>query len=458
MEWWAYYKSCRKHYRPLLRLGLPVIIGQVGLILVSFADNVMVSHHSLAELAAASFVNNFLNLAIIFGLGFSYGLTPLVATRKEWQQPDEVAHFLGHSLSLNLIIALFIGGGLLLLEGSLGAFNLSDELRPVALPYYRVQIAGFMVVMLFNTFKQYTEGMGDTQIPMYITLGGNLVNIGLNYLLIYGHCGLPAWGLYGAGIATLISRIVSLVAIVVVSISWSRYRAIWHGLKRLRWSWSAGFAPLLRLGMPVALQMGMEAASFSIAVILVARISTSALAAHQIIATISPLGFMIYYGIGAATAIRSSTLLAQGEIGETRRVASSGVYLCLFVAAVMMPLLILLRGAIARLFNADLPVSAAIYLTLIPLCLYQIGDALQIVYANALRGIGCVRILAPAAALCHLVIAPVVAYLFAFKIGLPQGGMQLMGVWFAFPISLTLLGLILRNAFRRATIEGTSML
>ena len=451
MSWSTYYRSCQEHFRPLLRLGLPVIIGQVGLILVGFADNVMVSHHSLSELAAASFVNNFLNLVIIFGMGFSYGLTPLVATNKEWGRLDQVAHYLGHSFLLNLLIALLIGGGLFLLEGSLGAFNLSEELRPIALPYYRIQILGFMVVMLFNTFKQYTEGMGDTQIPMYITLAGNVLNIGLNYLLIYGKGGFPEWGLYGAGLSTLVSRVVMLIAIVAVTALLPRYRKILDRVKSLHWSWREGLVPLLRLGTPVALQMGMEAASFSVAVILVARISTAALAAHQIIATISTLGFMVYYGIGAATAIRSSTLLAQGERRETRYVASAGVYLCLFVAAVMMPLLVLCREPVVRLFNADLSVAEATYLALIPLCLYQIGDALQIVYANALRGISRVAVLAPAAALCHLIVAPTMAWLFGFGVGLEGNGPQLMGVWFAFPVSLTLLGLILRYSFRRAT-------
>lgn len=451
MSWSTYYRSCQEHFRPLLRLGLPVIIGQVGLILVGFADNVMVSHHSLSELAAASFVNNFLNLVIIFGMGFSYGLTPLVATNKEWGRSDQVAHYLGHSFLLNLLIALLIGGGLFLLEGSLGTFNLSEELRPIALPYYRIQILGFMVVMLFNTFKQYTEGMGDTQIPMYITLAGNVLNIGLNYLLIYGKGGFPEWGLYGAGLSTLVSRVVMLIAIVAVTVLLPRYRKILDRVKGLHWSWREGLVPLLRLGTPVALQMGMEAASFSVAVILVARISTAALAAHQIIATISTLGFMVYYGIGAATAIRSSTLLAQGERRETRYVASAGVYLCLFVAVVMMPLLVLCREPVVRLFNADLSVAEATYLALIPLCLYQIGDALQIVYANALRGISRVAMLAPAAALCHLIVAPTMAWLFGFGVGLEGNGPQLMGVWFAFPVSLTLLGLILRYSFRRAT-------
>lgn len=451
MSWSTYYRSCQEHFRPLLRLGLPVIIGQVGLILVGFADNVMVSHHSLSELAAASFVNNFLNLVIIFGMGFSYGLTPLVATNKEWGRSDQVAHYLGHSFLLNLLISLLIGGGLFLLEGSLGAFNLSEELRPIALPYYRIQILGFMVVMLFNTFKQYTEGMGDTQIPMYITLAGNVLNIGLNYLLIYGKGGFPEWGLYGAGLSTLVSRVVMLIAIVAATALLPRYRKILERVKGLHWSWREGLMPLLRLGTPVALQMGMEAASFSVAVILVARISTSALAAHQIIATISTLGFMVYYGIGAATAIRSSTLLAQGERRETRYVASAGVYLCLFVAAVMMPLLVLCREPVVHLFNADLSVAEATYLALIPLCLYQIGDALQIVYANALRGISRVAVLAPAAALCHLIVAPTMAWLFGFGVGLEGNGPQLMGVWFAFPVSLTLLGLILRYSFRRAT-------
>lgn len=453
-----YFSLTGSHYAPLLKLGIPVIIGQMGLILVGFADNVMVSHHGLLDLAAASFVNNFLNLAIIFGLGFSYGLTPLVATYDEKKEPTRVTHFFVHSLLLNASIGLAIGAILWSLQGHLSLFNLPSELQERAVPYYRIQVIGFLVVMLFNSFKQFSEGMKHTRLPMYVTLAANLLNILLNYLLIFGKWGFPEWGLYGAGIATLVSRVGMLVAMVVLIGRMPCYAAMRRALRRVRFDASEGILPLVRLGAPVAVQMGLEAASFSIIAIFVARIGTTALAAHQITSTISTIFFMIYYGIGAAIAIRISTLQAQGKIADTRYVASAGMHLCTLFAMLMLPLLFtVLREPLVMLFKASDAVAAATFLTFIPLCLYQIGDALQIIYANSLRGLGAVRSLAPAAALCHLGIAPLVGYLFAFHLGLSDKSLQLMALWFAFPLSLTTLGLIWRYYFRRATNPLTSV-
>lgn len=448
------HTAFRSHAQHLLRLGLPIIIGQLGIILVGFVDNIMISRHSLHELAAASFVNNFLNLAIILGIGFSYGLTPLVAEAKQRQEHRKLSIWFYHSFFLNLLIALFIGGLAWLAQYHLSLFNVKAGLLPTVLPYYRLQVIGFVVSMLFNTTKQFMEGLSHTAIPMYITLGGNLLNIFLNWLLIYGQWGFPEWGIWGAGVATLTSRIAMLLValwILYTKRSFAILRQIICGI-RLRY-----LKPLLKLGLPVSVQMGLEAASFSIAVIFVAKLGNNSLAAYQIVSTLTTLGFMVYYGLGAATAIRVSMFRAQKDFRQARRVASTAYRLALIVAGNMIVLLLLFNQTVSRLFEATPYITTLVTWALIPVYLFQAGDALQVIYANALRGMAQVKWLAPFAALCHIVVAPLLCWLLGFVwVPTHQGELwQHTAIWFAFPISLSLLGLLLYRYFCRITQKAS---
>ena len=220
------------HYGALLRLGLPIIIGQLGIIFVSFADNIMVGQHSTAELAAASFVNNILGLLLILGIGFAYGLTPLVASAEHRGQYFKAGILLRHSLRLNIAIGLFLAGVAAVMVPLFDTFNLPPSLRPLAIPYYWVQVGGLFLVTVFNAFKQFYDGMSDTRTPMYITISGNLFNVGLNYLLIFGKGGLPEMGLLGAGYATLLSRLLMLVTIVLFLYRRPSWTAIRHAFCR----------------------------------------------------------------------------------------------------------------------------------------------------------------------------------------------------------------------------------
>ena len=180
-----------QHYRTLLSIGIPIMIGQMGMIVLSFADTMMVGHHSTTELGAASFVNNIINLAIITGTGFSYGLTPVVGALFGRGEQAEAGQALRCSLLTNTLAAVAMMTVLLVLYFNLGNIGQPVELLGYMRPYYMVLFASLPFVMLFNAFKQFTDSITLTRTSMWILLSGNLLNILGNYIFIYGKMGAP---------------------------------------------------------------------------------------------------------------------------------------------------------------------------------------------------------------------------------------------------------------------------
>ena len=175
----------KSNSRALLWLGIPIVIGQIGVIILGFADTLMIGHHSTQELAAASFVNNMFNLAIIFSTGFSYGLTPIVGSLFGQHHHEAAGRALKNSLAANTLLAVIVCLVMGLLYWNLEHLGQPEELIPVMRPYYLVLLSSLPFVLWFNGFKQFTDGITDTRISMWILLGGNVLNIVGNYLLIY---------------------------------------------------------------------------------------------------------------------------------------------------------------------------------------------------------------------------------------------------------------------------------
>lgn len=274
------------NYRALLWLGIPIVIGQIGVIILGFADTLMIGHHSTHELAAASFVNNMFNLAIIFSTGFSYGLTPIVGSLFGQNRCEEVGRTLKNSLAANTLLAAIVCLVMAVLYWNIDKLGQPKELLPTMRPYYLVLLASLPFVLWFNGFKQFTDGITDTRISMWILLGGNVLNIIGNYLLIYGKAGFPELGLLGAGIATLTSRILMVITYLILFFGTSRYATFRKGFAQGSLN-KSDFGLLNKLGWPIAGQMGMETASFSLSAIMVGWLGSTALASYQIMMAVS---------------------------------------------------------------------------------------------------------------------------------------------------------------------------
>ena len=433
------------HYKALAQLALPIMVGQLGMLLVGFADTIMIGHHSTQELAAASFVNNLLTLAIVTGIGFSLGLTPVVGALQGQKRQAEAGLALKSSLVANTLVALGLIAAAMVLYLFLDRLGQPEELLPIIRPYYLIVTLAMLPVMWFNSGRQFTDGIAKPQYGMWILLAGNGLNILGNWLLINGIGPFPELGLNGAGISTIFARSCMALTYLFLIGRGRRFQRYRVGLFRHR-----GMRPMVKrlfhLGTPMAMQSGMECASFSLCAILVGWIGTLALASHQIMCIISQFNFMIYLGLGTAVSIRTSHFYGQGRINEVRQTAASGFRLMLLLEVVLSALLFTVHDVMGGWFTDNTEVTAMVSSLFVVFVAYQFGDGMQINYANALRGITDVKALAIIAFVAYFLISLPASYLFAFPLD-----MGLVGVWLGFPFGLTSAGVMLWWRFQRQT-------
>lgn len=422
------------HYRTLLNLGIPIVIGQVGTIVLGFADTLMVGHHSVRELAAASFVNTIMAIVLVLALGFSYGLTPIVGQLFGRGDNERIGVVVRNGLAAAALTAAVLVGALAIIYINVGNMGQPEELLPLVRPYLAVNIISVPFVCWMNSLKQFFDAIGHTKTSMYILLGGNVLNIIGNYILIYGPCGLPELGLLGAGISTLLSRVAMCLTALLVFLAANKYRAFSSAFRRGNIE-RAIFIDVCKKSLPVSLQMGMESAEFALTGIMVGWLGTTALAAHQVMITVSQVFFMVYYGIAAAVSVRVSYYIGQGEIAQLRKVAAAGFHIIVAIGCVVSVPVFLLRGNIGFAFANDATIASICAQVTIIMLIYQFGDGLQSNYANALRGTGHVKPMMYIAFVSYIVISLPLSYLLGIRLGF-----GIMGIWSAFPIGLTIAG------------------
>ena len=433
----------RHHYSELLSIGIPIIIGQLGTIVLGFADTLMIGHHSTNELAAAGLVNNTFGLVLLFYLGFSYGLTPIVGKLFGMGQEEAIGQKVKNSLVANMAIGVMLVTAMTVLYFNLANIGQPEELLPLIRPYFIVNLISVPFVGVFNTLKQFFDGITRTKVSMWVMIAGNVVNILFNWLLIYGVGGFPEMGLLGAGIATMSSRIIMPLALAAIIMFHKRYRHYRRDIANSRIN-RADFIEMNRMGWPVALQLGMETAAFSLSCVMVGWIGTIPLAAHQVMITVSQLFYLVISGLASALSIRVSHFIGQNDIAAVRATSTDGFRLALTISACMSVPIILFRHNIGALFSDNAEVHQVVAMLIIVLVIYQFGDGLQYTFANALRGIACVK--------------PMVWYAFIayFGINLPMGyflgfvaDLGILGIWGAFPIGLTVAGVLFWQRFRK---------
>lgn len=433
----------KEHYTSLIKIGFPIVLGQLGIIILGFADTLMIGHHSTNELAAASFVNNIFNLIILFGTGFAYGLTPLIGESYGKKDYINIGKLLKNSLFANLIIAVLLSTIMCVLYIRIEYLGQPKELMIYIKPYFLIVLSSILFVMLFNGFKQFAEGITDTKTPMWILIFGNIFNIIGNYILIYGKLGIPELGIIGAGLSTLISRILMLFAFIIIFLKDNKYKEYKMGLRKSTIT-KETFKKMNLMGWPIALQMGMESASFNLSAIMIGWIGSIALAAHQIAGTISTLSFMVLYGMGAAISIRISYFKGQNDIIKIKETAISGFHLNMTICIIAALIYFLIKNHIGYLFTDNQDVAAITSSLIIILMLYQIGDGTQITFANALRGISDVKSMMYIAFIAYFIVSLPIGYIFGFILN-----WGIYGVWLAYPIGLSVAGILFAFRFNR---------
>ena len=445
------YSNYKSHYKSIITLGIPIIIGQFGSIITGLADTIMVGQHSTAELAAAAFVNNVVNAFIILGTGFSYNLTPLIGENLAKNKRIAIGGWLKNSLVANFSTTLLIVSALLVLYVNIDMLHQPEELMPLICPYFLISIASVIFVMLANSFRQFVEGIANPSVSMWVLLIGNMVNVVGNYILIYGKLGLPEMGLLGAGISTFLSRVLMLLLFVAVFMKRTSYAPYRRGMAATRIN-KKSWKVLNAIGWPIGLQQGLEAGTFCITAIMVGWLGSMALAAHQVAITISLVSFTTYLGLGAAVAIRVSYFKGANDWFMVRKITYAGLHIAILIVFVVCSILFLTQNKIGLIFTDDFQVNEIVKILLPILMLYQIGDSAQIILTNSLRGLADVKIIMWISCLAYFVVAIPAGYVLGF---VAEWGIA--GVWMAYPIgfacSVTLLGLRMHKQIHRNLLK-----
>lgn len=431
--------------RSVISLGLPILVGEIGHIATGFADNIMVGRYATEALASASMVNNVFNIPYLACIGFAFGITPLVGMRFAQSNKSAIGSLLRNGIIVNILFAMIVSGIMLAIYFNLHRLGQPDELLPLIRPYFIINILGIIPVALFSVYSQWSYGLKQTSIPMWITLISNVINVAGNYILIFGKFGAPEMGLTGAGISTLFARVVCPLAAYAVIQRHKSYRQYLDSIKTAKTNRSTA-AKLAATSTPVSLQMTLESASFSVAAIMAGWIGTIALASYQIITMVSLLGFCIYYSMSSSAAILVSNAAGRGDNAEMRR-AAFAVYKVVLTIAVAMSLLFFFAGKTLICAFTDDTVLIAYSLTLIPpMILYQLGDATQVTFACSLRGTANVMPMLWIALTSYVIIGIPAAYLMAFTLG--WGG---PGIVYSFSVSLFLAAALYLFFFLRTT-------
>lgn len=432
------------HYRTILKLGLPLLLGQLGMIAVSFADNMMVGHYSTPALASASFVNNFSHVAILSCIGFAYGLTPIIGAMFVRNEADNIGRTVRVGLWVNLAFTLLLMALMVLFYFNLHWFGQPESLMPLIRPYFLLAIAGMLPVCLFNVFAQWSFGIGNTLVPTVIVLAANALNILGNWLLIFGNWGCPEMGLLGAGWSTLTARVVTLLAMTAVFFTAHRYRPYRTGFVRARATWREA-RRVFTTGFPVSMQMTFESAAFSGAAIIAGWLGELPLAALQIVIVSGMFGFCIYYSFAGAMSIDVSHGAGRADATAMKRSAWAGYHIILVCMTGACLLFYFAGRQIMGLFSND-PEVIALAVTLIgPMILYQFGDATQITFANALRGTSKVMPMLYIAFVSYVVVGLPCTWLFAIPLG-----MGTYGIVLSFSASLLVAAVLYSVYFFRA--------
>ena len=381
-----------KEFSYNLKLSYPVIVGMLGHTFVQFIDNVMVGQLGTAELAAISLGNSFIFIAMSVGIGFSTAITPLVAEGDAAKRPEEVKAIFYHGLLWCLVLGLALFLSVYLSRNLMFTMGQPEEVVELAFPYLKWVAASLFPLIVFQAFKQFTDGMSLTRYSMYATVLANVINVLVNYVLIFGKWGFPAWGVTGAAIGTLISRLVMLFALIVL-IRYHKHLSYYiKGIWQMAYS-KIQMSKLFRLGFPSALQMLFEVAFFTSAIWVCGLLGKNEQAANQIALNISSMTFMVALGLSVAAMVRVGNQKGLGAFVDLRRIAKSVFLLTLLIDIVFAVILIFGKDAFPWLYlesstAADVVEVATIASSLfLVAAFFQIFDGAQVVALGALRGL-----------------------------------------------------------------------
>tara|TARA_A100001011_G_scaffold400821_1_gene519382 strand:- start:18859 stop:20232 length:1374 start_codon:yes stop_codon:yes gene_type:complete len=383
-----------------LKLSYPIILGLLGHTLVGMIDNIMVGKLDPTNLAAVSLGNSFIFIAMSIGIGFSAAITPVVAEAHSKNHTIDLKKSFVNGFLMCLILGVFLFLAIILFKPLLFMLDQPKNVVNLAIPYLEIVAASLIPLLMFQALKQYSDGLSLTSNPMYATLLANIINVVVNYILIFGKFGFPAMGIIGAAIGTLVSRIIMFSFLFFLLYKKDIIKNYIKDIFRFIIDKSM-IEKILSLGFPTSLQMLFEVGIFTSAIWLSGLLGEITQSANQIVLNISSMTFMIASGLGVSAAIRSGNQKGLENYKELKRISLSILLLGIFFALIFTLLIIIFREYlpyiyidISDVYNYEKNIiivqkSAKLFIIV---ALFQLFDSAQVIILGALRGMQDVKI------------------------------------------------------------------
>ena len=428
-------------FKETIRLALPVMIGQVGHMMMGVVDSVMVGQVGAAPLAAAAIGHGLFVLILIFGIGVSMAISPLVAMFVGSGMQERTGTIFRHGFLVNTILGIMLSIGGYYFAHILYYLDQPDEVTYRAVQYMQILSLSIIPVMIFQTYRQFIEGLSIMKPAMVVTILANFINVFVNWILIFGNLGAPALGLAGAGWATFTTRTLMAISLALYVSYAVRFKPL---NPRLRFK-TIDFKiirNILKIGVPGGMQYFFEVGAFTGSAVIIGWLGTTPLAAHQIALNLAAISFMFALGISSAASIRVGIAVGRQDIRGIRMAGFSSIMLSCLVMGIFGIIFVSFRYFLPSLYIDDPAVIDVAASLLIIAALFQLSDGTQAVGIGALRGIADTRI-------------PMFITFFAYwVIGLPGGyflgftmRLGVEGVWIALLLALTASAILLTIRF-----------
>lgn len=393
-------KTYTKEFNYNLKLATPVILGMLGHTFVSLVDNIMVGQLGTAELAAVSLGNSFIFIAMSLGIGFSTAITPLIAEADSEKNFAKGKSSFKHGLFLCTVLSVLLFILMLIAKPLMYLMEQPEEVVVLAIPYLDLVAFSLIPLIIFQGFKQFSDGLSMTKYPMYATILANVINVVLNYVLIFGKLGFPEMGIVGAAIGTLVSRVAMLFFLWWLLKGKEKSKAYVTNIKLFSLD-NKMINKVLNLGFPSAMQMFFEVAIFTAAIWLSGTLGKNPQAANQIALNLSSMTFMVAMGLSVAAMIRVGNQKGLSDFKELRRIAISIFLLGISFAAVFALLFLAFHNVLPKIyvdlddvnnFMDNTEVISIASTLLIAAAIFQLSDSAQVILLGALRGLQDVKI------------------------------------------------------------------
>ncbi len=437
--------SYTSEFKKNLTIAYPVMLGQLGHVLVGLADNLMVGKLGAAPLASVSLANGLMFVFLSLGIGFSFAITPLIAEADGKKNHGVAREIFRHGIFITIILGFVICFLLMVSQPLMYHMQQPKEVVELAKPYYAVIAYSMIPVMIFQGFKQFADGLSLTKYAMQATLIANVINVFFNYLLIYGKFGFPELGVVGSAIGTLISRFIMVAFMIYIVKTRKEFKPYIKNfsLKRIK---KRILQRIYKLGYPTALQMWFEVSLFAGGIFLAGIIGTNSQAANQIALNLVSMTFMIAVGLGVTATIRVGNQKGIKNYGELRRIAFSIFLLAVILNLFFAFIFIVFKDVLPSFYVDNIEVIKTAGILIVIAGIFQLSDGIQVVVLGALRGLQDVKVPMRITFIAYWIIGFPIAYYLGIHTEL-----KATGIWIGLLISLTASAIMLYIRFNKLT-------